>query len=668
MDPRSDRTSVVRSRLMNILSLRMQAPSSSPSATLNTLNSNAPPSLLPSTDEPVKGTPGDASPSLPQIPPIRSGSLEPLDAPRRTLTPITEGGSGSERDPSRPVISGASVDSSSQQPTSPTSAPNEDLGEKQALEAPISTSPAQSSPSSAYAPTEATSVPVSPPQGRSREVSRDASVAKLSLGTTTPFTGSVSNEEPFVDDNQAPDIRVASPTSVHSLHSSAASPPSLSPANSSDLRGSVSPVQVAPRTPSPGFSILTSPHSPSPLVGQSFVELGSSGDRSPLSLQSTTPPAALPAAVSPPPKDPTQTNKDTPREEAHGISEEAGALYYIHELDQDSVGTDLQPPESDNKELSSETDSEIPQPPWFIQPTAPLRPKGASPPPQPTSPRSLPRVDTSQHRKPPSQPIPRTPTLDYGPDRRPAGARAAPGSNRQETSTWGAQPPRNLSIRSDRKTQPGNMSHSEDPDADALAALTFLERHEDAPPDVPVSSYPQAASPPPPWRPQPPPAIVEPEMGPPSTENENNTSTYRSSFAPSKNAMQRKAKTEAQQAAHEAATHRPGRGSGRTKNRHKASGAWGDSSEEEEEEEEEEDDEDVDSDGQPSAPRDDRSVSNYAPSVNQRSQYSSPRGPSPLPIGDAPSNQAHPRPPRNLPPVPTLRGQSTSLVLPIRCV
>jgi CCR4-NOT transcriptional complex subunit CAF120 len=149
-------------------------------------------------------------------------------------------------------------------------------------------------------------------------------------------------------------------------------------------------------------------------------------------------------------------------------------------------------------------------------------------------------------------------------------------------------------------------------------------------------------------------------MQPPSPESEN-ASVYKSSFAPSRNAMQRKARSEAQQAAHEAATHRPGRGTAKAKNKPKRGGAWGDSSEEEEEDEEEED-EDVDSDGQPANLRDDRSVSNYAASLNQRSRLSTPRGPSPLPSGgDLQAQQPHPRPARNLPPVPVLRGQGMLL-------
>ena len=190
-------------------------------------------------------------------------------------------------------------------------------------------------------------------------------------------------------------------------------------------------------------------------------------------------------------------------------------------------------------------------------------------------------------------------------------------SNRQDLTF---QQPRNGDIRQ------GRMSQLDDPDADALAALTFLERHDDNVHNAPVpavssTSSPDSSPPSPPSRPrEEPPSIVEPDMQPPSPESEN-ASVYKSSFAPSRNAMQRKARSEAQQAAHEAATHRPGRGTAKAKNKPKRGGAWGDSSEEEEEDEEEED-EDVDSDGQPANLRDDRSVSNYAASPNQRSRFS----------------------------------------------
>ncbi|KAI9461676.1 hypothetical protein BJY52DRAFT_1203440 [Lactarius psammicola] len=589
MDPREDRTSAVRSRLNDILSSRMQG------------------------HPPPKGTPTDGSSPLPQLPPLGFGSSDP-GAMHRALTPIIEA-SSSERDPTRLVISEAPAANPPQQSDGPAPPSKEIRSEDQV---PTSTSPAPPvSPPSAYTPTDAaSSTPISP-------TPRNPSVAKPNPEIGISVAEDVSSKRPSNDDGQAQDGRAASTTS---LHSSAASPPSLSPANSSNPPASVSPGLAPPRTPSPKFS--------------SFAEFGSSTER--LSRQSLTPPpSALRAATLAPSKlvqEPIQERTPPSRDSALDIYDEAGALFYIHQLEQGTLNVDPRPPpDSNGRDLSSESEGVAPRSPHHAQPTvAPLRPRGtsASPPPsqQPVgTPRSQLSIDIS-HRKPPNQQLPRTPTLDYGPERRPFGARAAPASNRQDSVTSAAHSPLSSSLRSsmvDTNTQRGNMTQLEDPDADALAALTFLERHDDVPSVAPVPSAPTAVTSSPPQQQQPP-AIIEPEARSPSPESEN-ASVYKSSFAPSKNAMQRKAKSEAQQAAHEAAAHRPGRGTGKVKTKSKAAGGWGDSSEEEEDEEEDDEDEDVDSDGQPVAPRDDRSVSNYAASANNhRSQYSSPRGPSPL--------------------------------------
>lgn len=642
MDPRADRTSAVRSRLLEVLSLRIQAVSS-PNVAQKMPNSNAPSTPLRSTDEPATGTPHDG---LTPPPRLLSHSSGP-EATHRALTPIVEA-SPTERDPSRPPVNGATVANSDNIASSPLS--------QEARNETNASSPSQLSPPSAYSPAEATS-PVTPLlEPVNERASIIANVRKPSPILEVVPTSGGSRERPHVsDDSRAKDVDPSSPP-AHSLHSSATSPPSLPPADSSDPPASVSTAQLVPRTPSPGLSILTSPHSMSGSPGrpnQSFADLGAAS----LSTQSLTSPTVLHSVPSQPSKlsqDSVQASTDSPGDEAPGIYDEEGVLYLIHQMDQGSL--DVKPQQMNGRDVASGSEktplSEI------VQPTiAPLRPKSSSPPPlTANSGRSLPSIDVVPHRKPPNQPLPRTPTLDYGPERRPAGARAAPVSNRQDTASLTVQQPRN------GDTRQGRMSQLEDPDADALAALTFLERHDDnvqnAPVPAPVSSTssPDSSPPLPPSRPrEEPPSIVEPDMRPPSPESEN-ASVYKSSFAPSKNAMQRKARTEAQQAAHEAATHRPGRGTAKAKNKPKRGGAWGDSSEEEDEEDEDED-EDVDSDGQPANPRDDRSVSNYAASLNQRSRLSTPRGPSPLPSGDPPPQQPQPRPPRNLPPVPVLRGQ-----------
>ena len=632
MDPRTNHTSAVRSRLLTILSLRIQALSPQ-NVVPKQPNSNASSALppLPSTEVPATGTPQDGSTTPPRVPSLAFFSSGPEATPR-ALTPIVES-SASERDPTRPVNEAtvANLDNVASDPSQETRNAETDAR-----------SPSRLSLPSAYSPTEATSVPVTPPlEPVSERASLLANIGKPSpVLEAFPSSGGSSERPRVGDDDRVKDVGPSSP-SVHSLHSSAASPPSLSPANSSNPPASVSPAQLLPRTPSPRLSILTSPHSmvESPSrPNQSFADLGGAG----LSTQSLTSPTVLHPVPMQPLKlsqDSAQTSADSSRDEAPGIYDEAGVLYFIHQSDQGSLDVNPQPPQ--------EVDGR----------------KSASPPPPTTgSGRSLATIDVVSHRKPPIQPLPRTPTLDYGPDRRPAGARAAPVSNRQDTTAT-AQQPRNGDIRQAR------MSQLEDPDADALAALTFLERHDDnvqnpaVPAPVSSTSSPDSSPASPPSRPrEEPPSIVETDIRPPSPESED-ASVYKSSFAPSKNAMERKARTEAQQAAHEAATHRPGRGAAKAKNKAKRGGAWGESSEEEEEEEDDEE-EDVDSDGQPTIPRDDRSVSNYAASLNQRSRFSTPRGPSPLPNGgDALPHQPHPRPPRNLPPVPVLRGQGTIFYL-----
>ncbi|KAI9512071.1 hypothetical protein F5148DRAFT_1165993 [Russula earlei] len=635
MDPRDDQTSTVRSRLLNILSLRLQvnSPQSAASKSQSSTLSSTIPSLL-STEGQAKAAPQNGYPL--HMPPLNIGSPGPEAAMRRALTPIVEGSVISEN-PNRLPIVGAAI-------------PSNDAALKQ--EQSETPSPAPVSLPSVYTPTEGSSVPVSPPVERSEE----SSTAKPSTANGISLTDGGRSERPSVDGTRPKDAGAVSPTSPASLQSSTASPPSLSP-TISNLPSSVSPVKVPRRSPSPKFSVLTSPHSMTdsparPNPNQSFSEFATES-RPPLPAPLV--PRAAPIQPSLPSRDSVQTT-DSSRDGVHGIYDEAGALYYIQQVEQGALDEDQPTPEGDDKELSLIREISHPSHPQFIPPAiSPLRPKTASPPPPPTasSSRLLPSIDTS-HRKPPIQPLPRTPTLDYGPDRRPAGARAAPVSNRQDAQSSTAQLSRNLSMRSAVNAQQGNTSQSEDPDADALAALTFLERHQDDGPvaPAPMASPPQAVA----SRPsQETPAIVEPDAQPQTPESEN-TSAYRSSFAPSKNAMQRKARSDAHQAAHEAATHRPGHGEGKTKGKSKSVGAWGDSSDEEEEEEEEED---VDSDGEPVAPRDDRSVSNYAASINQRSRISSPRGSSPLASGgDVQPAQPHPRPPRNLPPVPIPRGQA----------
>lgn len=124
---------------------------------------------------------------------------------------------------------------------------------------------------------------------------------------------------------------------------------------------------------------------------------------------------------------------------------------------------------------------------------------------------------------------------------------------------------------------------SYDDNADALAALTFLETQEERAP--------------PPERPSPAPQKEEPSPQP--SENHH----YPSTFAPSRQATERKAKAQALQEASYAATHLPGKPNGNIKKKRKDQGAWAESSDEEEEDEDEDDDDDGSDDERPTQVR-----------------------------------------------------------------
>jgi CCR4-NOT transcriptional complex subunit CAF120 len=96
---------------------------------------------------------------------------------------------------------------------------------------------------------------------------------------------------------------------------------------------------------------------------------------------------------------------------------------------------------------------------------------------------------------------------------------------------------------------------------------------------------------------------------------------YKSTFAPSKQAEQRRIKSQAQQAAHDAAVHRPGRSNGKKKG--KDARAWDASSEEDDDEEEEDEEEEEDAAG--------GSSSNFKPVAVGSSQTSTSASISPTP-------------------------------------
>ena len=179
---------------------------------------------------------------------------------------------------------------------------------------------------------------------------------------------------------------------------------------------------------------------------------------------------------------------------------------------------------------------------------------------------------------------------------------------------------------------------------DALAALSFLERENVPTEPSKNTNGATAASPTSPVQARSPPQINEPGQRAPSPPTH-----YKSSFAPSKNAVERKARSQAQQAAHDAAVHKPGRPNGKTKAVPSAARGWNESSDEEEEEEDDDDD-DASSDDEPRAASASRTGhSQAAPSAGEHGDGMGQPGGlrSRTPVGDSAQ-----RPPRSLPQIP----------------
>jgi CCR4-NOT transcriptional complex subunit CAF120 len=198
----------------------------------------------------------------------------------------------------------------------------------------------------------------------------------------------------------------------------------------------------------------------------------------------------------------------------------------------------------------------------------------------------------------------------------------------------------------------------DDDDVEALAALAYLDVSEPPqqsaiPPSDSLTSSNGGA----------PIVTIEPLQGPSASTSSDlsSGSGIKSSFAPSRQAEERKKKAQAQQAAQQAAVTKPGRANGRKRTAAAAAGAWGESSDEDEEEEEDDEDEDVDSDGElaqaPPPPRmqqqqqqqQQQAAAMHQP-FPQSSVYPSVGGASPA---EAPSSSyTHSRPPRTLPQPP----------------
>lgn len=420
-------------------------------------------------------------------------------------------------------------------------------------------------------------------------------------------------------------------------------------------------------------------------------------------------PPLPPQSFKPPPPAPEKSTN-----EADDILGDAGAaLFYMQHMQQQEGAAPVRkrgpppkaPPsdEEDEEESASESDSEPYTPPPRAA-ISPLRVRHASPPPQesqspPAVPAKSPRPPADQRVSTPTQEAPAAPRPGSGLRNRPSGARAAPSSKRMsafvqnsfsptqtpsepatDTTTTTTAPAtdreddkQNTMAAAVQDHAPAHEHGFDDPAADALAALSFLEREERP---APPPAAPQSPSQTRPTAPPSSPPLPEFTTTPASpSQTRANPAEPRSSFAPTRLAAERKAKSQAQQAALQAAAHRPGKANGRKGRPAADSGAWGESSEEEEEEEEEEEDDEVDSDEEPAPRR--TSVSDQAsalghgapPSAGARSPYAQTSAGSPARSQVDVNAGAYPgsRQARNLPQVPGQRLPGSSLLPPASC-
>ncbi|KAF9223773.1 hypothetical protein BS17DRAFT_117890 [Gyrodon lividus] len=732
MDPREDRTSAIRSRLLNVLLERMRA--ADPQLLLDGAPALPPLSLsmAPSQQHPLPLPPPDQTgvqplqlPQLPSLdfnaPPLQAQSPpQPAEsAIGRILSPITEGSNTRETLADFARARGHAL--SSEQPLGISqnvseSDENEPLakfagspsiihgsGESNLiLGRPMASSPPPASATSrklsgdsfgrgtGSRPDSKLSPSVENAQAKSTATSESGGhSASEVMGIKLPFS-------PLTSPG-SPSFSATSSMSVHSSSASRQLPPVHSPGSpgvSSMTLGAPTTTPSKPtRSPqgSPAFSVLTSPHSllekdlpsiqavqgetqtpqgvssPSPRnPSRSLTRTGSVTNTPtvpPVPDKSMSPPPHVPA----PPSKPIFTPAPAPQDPQSVFTD---AIFYMQQLDERPAPPRRVPTTiSENSDSSSMSDHSA-------QPSRPTH-------------GSLPGLASS------SQPAWRgtagevslvgsRPSLG----RKPSGARAPPGGSISRVLNSSVSSPEPQHIHRVRDSDSDTMSDDGEPkaapvpkkqaqvddaDADALAALSFLDTN----PAASVAAVHHMADVPAKDSVESPPPRQEASQATEITFDAgslDNAAQYRSTFAPSKQAVERKARLQAQQAAHQAAVHRPGRANGKRVSSARV-GGWNETSDEEEDEddEDEDDDEDADSDDEPStSSKRPSQVSGHAPSpapapapaapvrpLRPHSRTASPAEPATVAATDA-NPYAQLRHPRNLPPVPRPQTQGVS--------
>ena len=711
LDPRDDRTSVIRSRLIDLLVEHMhpavQAVPQRPAAQQS--SADTPPYLPPiggasgtgtglgisnaGGTPPTSTTPTNVGTSLqpqpgtvstgPQLPPLSFNGTPPVQE-RLNVTPIpvdtahprallvatsntpnamkpSENGPSSAQSngptqppnngpfsqppnnvsPMQPLNNGLSAQSlnngpeqrQSDQPSSQTQnngvpalpeKPESPLSQSATFDRPLSNSP-QSMNSALSLPSPKTGLP--PLSG--------TTLASPSSGRPSmQFSNSLDKPVPSLPQGYNKPLEKMSVGSVASVSSIASTTPlspnrlgQTSPFSAPQLRMTTSPSAIPPRF----IAEQTRPKTQDSFVSDSISAYSS--DSRLETQQNAAPQRESPEAS-------WQRSSSQPEND---FTTEAGALYYMQQSDSAS-SSKLQatkPAEEEDEDSSLDHGSGTPAGSSSIN--------TLQPPAQRNTPMSFANEPSAKASSNPAGAVDRISSARSVLGRKPSGARAPPAMrmyagdsvssslrvNEEESEHEENMDPRNAA--------PSNLQHAgsfEDPNAEVLAVLSYLDVNDSPSASTslqkvePLKVRDRTGTSPP------------PASAPPQTALTDSGPPFKSSFAPSKQAAERKAKVQAQQAAHHAATHKPGRNG---KRKAKYAGEWNESSDEEEDEEDEEDD-DADSDGEPVMARGQSTPSSSVaasikPPPNQggHADYGQP---------EAPQTYSHLRPLRTLPQIP----------------
>jgi CCR4-NOT transcriptional complex subunit CAF120 len=476
------------------------------------------------------------------------------------------------------------------------------------------------------------------------------------MGVKLPFSPLTSPESPSFSTNSSMSVRSPTPGNQGPTLQSPASPGS--PGRS--LRSLPS---------SPSYSILTSPHSllekdlPSIQALQAAQSFSSPPSRSLMRSPSNAVPPVPDKHMSPSQQSMSSTpvSKLTPAPPpGDPQSVFTDALFFMQQLDEKSA-----PPRRVPTTISEKSDSTSASEPSLPTHTPPSQPARSGV----VSEASLSGSRIALGRKPSGARALTTSGVSRGlnPD-----ASSISSPEQQHLHRIPDSDTDTMSDHGEPETAPAlKKAQLDDVNADALAALSFLDvdtATAPAPPKQPTASTSagDAVRPPPP----------RPQLSPQPTESlstvgsSDNVGQYKSTFAPSNQAVQRKARLQAQQAAHQAAVHRPGRANGKRGPNSRVSG-WNETSDEDDEEEEEEEEEDGDSDSE-DEPSTTGSKRPSQVSVHAPSPAHAPIGGTPIrplrpqsrtqsPVEVATATEANPyaqlRHPRGLPPVPRPQTQ-----------